>query len=244
MDTHGGKIPMALNSISTNHFAAGISPYTIAMGRCLGKLNGQPESSLDLSVVHTLINLVQGRMLEYLADRICREYEVGDPHAKQRIVTVLLRIFSDEFFALFRSKVEYKPNLVIKIARRISRKELPAESHPASLLRLPSDRLFPAIFRKYFEYKNLGILLRMVESDTEIQKILLLGLLRKWLPNGKMADVVEAIMESDPEGVAPNLFMGYLRDGHPQTLVEKVESGEWKPELKAMKKRMAVLRGE
>ncbi|MDH4248781.1 MAG: hypothetical protein OEW39_13305, partial [Deltaproteobacteria bacterium] len=198
---------------------------------------------LDKAVVHTLVNLVQGRMLEYLADRICRDYQILDIASRQEIIRVLLRIFSDEFFALFRSKVEQRPTLVIRLARRITRAEL-NNSRVTSLLTLSSDRLYPAIFRKYFEYSNLGLLQQMVESDAEIQKILLLHLLANRLGDVDLLNRISSILESDSEGVAPSLFMEYLHAEDPHTLADKVATEGWRKDLNAMKQRIAQLRGD
>jgi hypothetical protein len=221
-----------------------VSPYTVAMSRCLVKLAGGEEGVPERKVVHTLVNLVQGRMLEYLADRICREYAIEDPASRQRIVHVLLRIFSDEFFALFRSKVEFQPALVLQIARRIIRQEFHPAGGPGLAPRQRPDRLYPAIFRKYFEYRNLGILLELVESDAEIQKIILLTLLKRQRCDPALLERVAAILDEDQEGVAPTLFLGYLSEGDPATLAGKVRNGAWKTELEAMRRRMAHLRGD
>ena len=234
---------MGMNTSTAEKAEAAVSPYTLAMGRCLHKLNGGAEGPLDRAVVHTLVNLVQGRMLEYLADRICRDYQIMDPPSRNEIIRVLLRIFSDEFFALFRAKVEQRPTLVIRLARRITRAELKT-GRVTSLFTLSSDRLYPAIFRKYFEYSNLGLLQHMVESDADIQKIILLHLLEERLKNKALLDHVTAILESDEEGIAANLFMDYLQADDPYTLVDKVTSEAWRNDLKTMKTRMAQLRGE
>jgi hypothetical protein len=231
-----------MSTSALSKFPAGTSRYTEAMAKCLGQILGAP----DRSIVHMLVNLVQGRMLEYLADRICREYDIRDEQSKFQMITALLGIFSDEFFALFRSKIEFKPALAVNIARRIIRKE----SHPAPLrgespTRQPADRLYPALFRKYFEYRNLGSLLEMVESDVEIQKIILLSQVRqgggKELPGyRKLVD----ILAEDHEGFGTTFFMEYLK-GHPvPDLLQLVESGGWEREVQTVRQRMASLRGD
>ncbi|MDH5752693.1 MAG: hypothetical protein OEZ59_09790 [Deltaproteobacteria bacterium] len=239
---------MAPNPLQEDQDNQPHSPYTVAMARCLQKLEGLAEGAADEAavekvVVHTLINLVQGRMLEYLADRICREYDISDPASRQSIVGELLQIFSDEFFALFRTKVEQKPNMVIKLARRITRTELRG-GESGSDSSLPTDRLFPAIFRKYFEYSNLALLLQMVESDTEIQKIILLHMLKRRLDDARLIGQITEVLDGDAEGIASNLFLGYLQSDDPHLLVDKINSGNWKEDMRAMKSRMALLRGD
>jgi hypothetical protein len=223
-------------------FPAGTSRYTEAMAKCLGQIAGPP----DRPTVHMLVNLVQGRMLEYIADRICREYDIRDEQSKFQMITALLGIFSDEFFAVFRSKIESVPALAVEIARRIVRKE----SHPMALrgpsrTRQPADRLYPALFRKYFEYRNLGSLLEMVESDVEIQKIVLLSQVRqtggKELPGyRKLAD----ILAEDHEGFGTTFFMDYIKQHAVSGLLHLIESGGWEREVQAVRQRMASLRGE
>lgn len=218
-------------------FPTGSSRYTQAMAKCL-RSAGQP---LGRSTVHTLINLVQGRMLEYLADRICREYSIEDPVARQRIVDVLLGIFSDEFFAVFRHKVELQPQLVAEIARRIVRKESGADARvrPGA-----PDRLYPAIFRRYFEYRHPAHLLEVVESDVEIQKIILRTLLQRRVGDPQQRRRILDLLEADSDGVAPSLFLDYVKQDKLSLLFDKVESGEWQTEMEHLRRRMAHLRGE
>jgi hypothetical protein len=220
-----------------------ISRYTQAMAKCLDQLpgSGMPERA----TVHMLVNLVQGRMLEYIADRICREYEIQDEQSRFQMITALLGIFSDEFFALFRSKIEFKPALAINIARRIIRKE----SHPTPLtsqsaIRQPADRIFPAIFRKYFEYRNLGTLLEMVESDVEIQKILLLSQVRQAGRESPGVRRLAEILAEDHEGFGTTYFMDYLKRHHTAGLLQLVESGDWEQGVQAVRQRMVSLRGD
>jgi hypothetical protein len=236
---------MAAQTITSDQFPRGTSRYTVAMAKCLASVRGAEDAPPHRTIVQALVNLVQGRMLEYLADRICREYDIQEPALRQRIVTVLLGIFSDEFFALFRSTIEFQPNLVVQIARRIIRKEMqsePPQKYP-SPMRQPADRLYPALFRKYFEYRNLGILLELVESDAQIQKIILRNVLEKQLGDSPIHQRILQILEDDAEGVAPSLFMGYLKGNDVSTLVDKVRSGAWEPELAQLREHMAHLRG-
>lgn len=226
-------------------FPAGTSRYTLAMAKCLARCAQAHPSQMEKAVVHALVNLVQGRMLEYLADRICREFEIGEDHAQKRMVTVLMGIFSDEFFALFRTKIEADPELVIHIARRIIRKEEKPEKPPHdSPIRTPSDRFYPAIFRKYFEYRHLDMLLDMIESDAEIQRIILACLLERVSGDEEGHRALLELTDSDPEGTTANLFMGYIRRDNIETLLENVRSGRWIEDLKNLKNKMAHLRGE
>jgi hypothetical protein len=223
-------------------FPPGTSRYTQAMAKCLGYAPPRRETP-DRAVVHLLVNLVQGRMLEYLADQICRDYGIEDEQSKFQIVTALLHIFSDEFFALFRSKINDNPSLVVDIARRIIRKES-APAPKTSTGREWAGRLYPAIFRKYFEYRNLQDLQHMVESDAEIQKIILLALLRRSISDGQRYAKIARILEEDREGFTTAFFMERVKDGKVPELVALLDSGRWEAEVASMRERVAHLRGE
>jgi hypothetical protein len=215
------------------------------MAKCLVQANGQVSEAPDRSVVHTLVNLVQGRMLEYLSDRICRDYGIDDEHSRFQVMTALLSAFSDEFFALFRSKIDFSPTLALSIARRIIRKEIEhAPTPPAATSKDDSDRLYPAIFRKYFEYRNLAELQRMVESDAEIEKIILLARLRREVQDSQRYQRLVQILEQDREGFCTSFFMDCLRHNRLQKLIALVESGAWESEVNAVREHMAHLRGE
>jgi hypothetical protein len=227
-----------------------ISPYTQAMARCLSSLGESGDAGADFCTVHNLTNMVQGRMLEFLGDEICREHGITDPESRAKIVTALLGIFSDEFFALFRAKLEKRPDLAVLIARRIIRAEFEAAGTPPSPHAHGTlDRLFPAIFRKYFEYRQLDSLLRIVETDAQIQKILLLALLKKRTRGkGKVAGAdlyrqVERILDEDAEGLCPNLFLQYVTENRIDLLRQRIQSGEWREDMESLKQKIAVICG-
>lgn len=227
----------------TNRVPGKISPYTQAMARCLAERAEIPPAP---QLVHNLTNLVQGRMLEYLADQICERHRILDPQSRARIVRALLGIFSDEFFALFRAKLEMRPDLALLIARRIIRGEFEAAGgRLANGARRPLDSLFPAIFRKYFEYRNLDSLLRIVETDADIQKTVLLALLKQRVEpdsNG-LYEQVAGILEDDREGLCPNLFLAYVKDNRIDALQQRIESGAWRDDREHLKQRIATICG-
>ena len=226
-----------MGQLNSRAFPPGTSRYTQAMAKCLDQTVPDVPPS-NRAVAHTLVNLVQGRMLEYLADRICRSYEIEDEHSKTQIVTALLNIFSDEFFAVFRARIDREPTLAAAIARRIIRKEAGAPGGHAS------DRLYPAIFRKYFEYHNLGDLQQMVESDAVIQKILLLAMLRRSISDTQGYQKLARLLEQDSEGFVTAFFMDRVRHKKLAELIALVESGAWRGEVDSVRERMAHLRGD
>lgn len=241
-------IAQKMDPLAPENFPPGTSPYTLAIAKCISEsLCRSPNANAapDPESHHALMNLVQGRMLEYLADRICREFDIRDSVLRGRMVSVLMGIFSDEFFAVFRRKIRLEPDLVMQIARRIIRKE----AHPTPLDKLPpnrqsADRLYPAIFRKYFEYRDLEALLDMLESDGEIQKIVIGSLLKARLGDALLYRRILALLDEDGEGVTPSLFMGYIKGNGIDFLIAMVESGDWTSERIRLKARLDHLRGD
>ena len=236
--------------VVSNRVPGTISPYTQAMARCLSSLGEPDDASGDFCTVHNLTNMVQGRMLEFLGDEICREHGITEPESRAKIVTALLGIFSDEFFALFRAKLEQRPVLAVLIARRIIRGEFEAAGSPPSpRARGTLDRLFPAIFRKYFEYRQLNSLLRIVETDAQIQKILLLSLLKQRTQGrgaGSGSDLyqkVARILDEDEEGLCPNLFLQYVTENRIDLLRQRIQSGEWREDMETLKQKIAIICG-
>ena len=215
------------------------------MKRQLRLLNGSSTPPADDMARHLLINLVQGRMLEYLADSICGEFQISELFARNRILTALTIILSDEFFALFREKINAHPALVIHIAKRIVRKEEgEASGQSASKAQNIRDRLFPALFRKYFEYRNLNTLLGMLESDADIQRTILEQHLQHKMGDCTARRKVLKILAEDSEGICPTVFMGYLREKGTQELDKALHSGSWKRQRDNIRRQLAHLRGE
>jgi hypothetical protein len=131
----------------------------------------------------------------------------------------------------------------VDIARRIIRKEAEPKSQTRAG-RQWADRLYPAIFRKYFEYRNLQDLQHMVESDAEIQKIILLAMLHRAIADGGRFNQIARILEKDREGFTTAYFMEQVKNGKVPDLVAMVESGRWEAEVASMRERVAHLRGD
>ena len=60
--------------------APAMSAYTLAMARCLAKSDAGPGNS---HLVHSVTNLVQGRLLEFLAAEISRAHQITDVDSRQ-----------------------------------------------------------------------------------------------------------------------------------------------------------------
>ena len=216
------------------------SRCTRAIARFVQRLP-QDEEDIDPMVAYALINLVQGRVLEYLAERIARLYRISDAGTHTRIERQLLSIFSEEFFALFRARVEDSPTLVLHIARRIIEKECESVDCPCSQASV--DRMYSAIFRKYFKYRHLGALLNIVAGDARIQRTIIHRLVEQHSCRAADAERVDAQLADDPEGIVPALMLPYFRQDRAQELFRDLESDDWRQRRRLLTERIACLRG-
>jgi hypothetical protein len=89
----------------------------------------------------------------------------------------------------------------------------------------------------------LDALLVMIESDLEIQKIILGRLLMTRMEESQVRRDILQLLEADQEGVTPSLFMGYIKSEGIRTLVKKVQSGAWESEMESLKTRLHHMRG-
>jgi len=216
------------------------SRCTRAIARFVHRLPAE-EEAIDPMVAYALINLVQGRVLEYLAERIARLYRISDAATHARIERQLLSIFSEEFFALFRTRVEDTPTLVLHIARRIIEKECESADCPCSQTSV--DRMYSAIFRKYFKYRHLGALLNIVAGDARIQRTIIHRLVEIHARRPGDCERVDAQLADDAEGVVPALMLPYFRQGRAQELFRDLESDDWRQRRQRLTERIACLRG-
>lgn len=216
------------------------SRCTRAIARFVHRLPVE-EEDIDPMVTYALINLVQGRVLEYLAERIARLYRISDAATHERIERQLLSIFSEEFFALFRARVEDTPALVLHIARRIIEKECESAECPCSQTSV--DRMYSAIFRKYFKYRHLGALLNIVASDARIQRTIIHRLVALHARRPGDAERVDTQLAEDAEGVVPALMLPYFRQDRAQELFRELGTEDWHQRRQMLTERMACLRG-
>ena len=234
-----------LDSESSGHGRAAphISRCTAAISRFIERLALPHQPSIDPTTVYALINMVQGRVLEYLAERICRTYDVYDKDAAEKISVQLSSIFSDEFFALFRMKIDRMPNLVLHIARRIIAKECELGENGCCNTR-HVDRMYSAIFRKYFEYRHLGALLGIMSADARIQRTIVQSLASQKVRDETLREDIEHMLREDRDGVVPAMMLGYLREGHISALALAMRAPEWQAQVLEQGVRLAHLRGE
>ena len=158
-----------------------VSPYTRVIEECLHSLSEEKADgcACDSSqVMQLLINMLQGRMLEHIKERVSNYYKIEQNVLDEDFSVCLIEVFA-EIFGLFRDKFEEMPWLVNEIAKRI----VEAETRNGSKTERSINQLFLSIFCKYFEYKNIEKIISTLQSDPRIQR---------------------AIISANPSATAPN----------------------------------------
>ena len=204
-----------------------LNPYTKAIQNCLlqyaENLKEIPE--LDESTSQFLANMIQGRFLQYLASRICLSYEITDSDLEKKLTMSLMRILSDKFFAVFREKVKAHPEIVYVIAQKITANETCCRCNGARI-----DAFFRGMSRKYFKYQNFKIILRWIDTNPEIERIIFISRIQKRIKDSSLVKALHYIVQNDTDGIAPLVFNRYLNKNRLERLGSLVKTGDWKIE--------------
>ena len=204
-----------------------LNPYTQAITNCLSQFKDQEsEPELDENTSQFLANMIQGRFLQYLVSRICDYYKITDSELEKKLLLVMMNILRDKFFAVFREKIKEKPEIVYKIARTITNNEKP--NKPLNNIR--TDALYSNICKKYFEYQDFNIILRWINTNPEVEKIVFLSQVQKYIHDTSLIKALRSILQHDKDGIVPIVFNRYLRKNKIGRLHDIVKSGEWKLE--------------
>ncbi|HBL56652.1 MAG TPA: hypothetical protein EYO46_06795 [Candidatus Lambdaproteobacteria bacterium] len=115
-----------------------------------------------------LINMLQGRMLEHIKQRVSKYYKLEPEALNEEFSVSLIEVFA-EIFGLFRDKFEEMPWLVNKIASRI----VEVETGNGSKTERRINQLYLSIFCKYFEYKNIEKIISTLQTDPRIQRAII-----------------------------------------------------------------------
>lgn len=205
-----------------------LNPYTKAMLNCLDQFSGCKESpSLDESTRQFLTNMIQGRFLQYLASRICKNYEVTDKDMEKKLTITLMRILSDKFFAIFRERVKTDPEIVYALAKKITRNELCCAENSVRI-----DALFRGISRRFFNYRNFQVILRWIDTNPEIERIIFISRIQKRIEDASLLKALTHIVQNDKDGIAPSVFNRYLNKNKLERLKNLVKSGDWQLEAR------------
>lgn len=212
-----------------------LNPYTQAMKNCLLQLNEcGADPCLDETNSQFLANMIQGRFLQYLINMICRENDITDKDLEKQLSMVLMNILSDKFFAVFREKVRKRPEIVYKIAKRITAIEELYSQHKPRV-----DALFRGIGRHYFEYQNFRIILRWIRTNSEVEKIIFLSRIKKKVSDEALLKTLVYILQNDKAGIVPKVFNRYLAKNKIERLEGLVKTGDWKIEAAFVQQKMA-----
>ncbi|MCP4754203.1 MAG: hypothetical protein GY866_25230 [Proteobacteria bacterium] len=214
-----------------------LNPYTQAMKNCLQQFpeNGEiPE--LDETTSQFLANMIQGRFMQYLITRICQNYEVTDKDLEKQLSMVMMTILSDKFFVVFREKVRKKPEIVYKIAKKITAIEAIHADHTVRI-----DALFRGISRHYFEYQNFKIIFQWINTNPDVEKIVFLSRIQKRIKDSSLIKALIYILQNDKYGITPTVFNRYLNKNKIERLSGLVKSGDWKIEAAFVQQQSAKM---
>ena len=164
-----------------------ISPYTLVIADCLKSLDvaDSDESNFDKKqAMELLINMLQGRMLEHIKQRVSNYYNIEPEALNEEFSVSLIEVFA-EIFDLFRHKFEEMPWLVNKIASRI----VEVETRNGSKSEKRINQLYLSIFCKYFEYKNIEKIISTLQTDPRIQHAIINAIPASVLQQPKLSQV-------------------------------------------------------
>jgi hypothetical protein len=203
-----------------------INPYTQAMINCLQQFSENEENPvLDDSTSQFLANMIQGRFLQFLANRICKQYQITDKELEKKLTMSLMKILSDKFFAVFRQRVSENPEIVFIIARQIARQEICCQNNSDKI-----DALFIAISQQYFKYQNFEMINRWIYTNPEIERIIFVSQIQKRIKDTALIKALLYIVQNDKDGIAPSIFNRYLTKNRLDRLDGLVKSGDWQIE--------------
>ena len=210
----------------TQQIPAKLNPYTKAMLNCLQQFSEEKDvPELDDFISQFLANMIQGRFLQYLANRICKNYDITDKELEKKLTISLMGILCDKFFAVFRGIVKESPEIVYILAKKITSSEICCFDNQAKI-----DALFRNISKRYFKYQNLRIILQWIDTNPEIERIVFLSRIQKLVKDSSLLKALNYIVQNDKDGITPSVFNRYLNKNKLERLKNLVKSGDWQIE--------------
>ena len=154
-----------------------VSLYTRGLAECLQTLersdltSGRDEQTLK----HLLCNLLQGRILEHLRQRLIEHFELDQNDSGERVSLLLIDVFKEEIFGTFRRRIEEQPELLTQIAQEIVATEIQSGQE----LPEQTKQLYERILQKHLNYSDLGAILRILQADGRLENLILTSMLHK-----------------------------------------------------------------
>ena len=154
-----------------------VSLYTRGLAECLQTLErSDPTSGRDEQTLkHLLCNLLQGRILEHLRQRLIEHFELDQHDSGERVSLLLIDVFKEEIFGTFRRRIEEQPELLTQIAQEI----VATETQSGQELPEQTKQLYERILQKYLNYSDLDAILRILQADGRLENLILTSMLHK-----------------------------------------------------------------
>ena len=154
-----------------------VSLYTRGLAECLQTLErSDPTSGRDEQTLkHLLCNLLQGRILEHLRQRLIEHFELDQNDSGERVSLLLIDVFKEEIFGTFRRRIEEQPELLTQIAQEIVATEIQSGQE----LPEQTKQLYERILQKHLNYSDLGAILHILQADGRLENLILKSMLHK-----------------------------------------------------------------
>ena len=97
---------------------ANISPYTIAISDCLNSISKDATGSIldDAQKMQLMINMLQGRMLEHIKQRVSKYYNIEPSDLNEEFSEITLNKYyseEDKYILLIERLNKMKPDILI-----------------------------------------------------------------------------------------------------------------------------------
>lgn len=210
-----------------------INPYSLAMLNCLAKFETKPKE-LDPKDAQFLANMIQGRFLQFLVNRLCRQYGIESKELEKKLSMIFMQLLTDKFFVVFREKVKAKPEMVYEIAYHIVKVEKSSKVNDKRV-----DWLFLMISKRFFEYQNFQVIIDWIESNPEVEKLVFLAQIEQLINDAPLLKAMDYILSQDREGMVPLVFKRYLSKSKIARVKDLVASGDWRIEAEFVHREQA-----
>ena len=201
-----------------------LNPYTKAIKNCLDGLD-EATRELDQSTSQFLANMIQGRFVQYLIQRISVDHGIEGQGMDKELSMVFMTLLTEKFFAVFREKVKERPDCVLAIAQKIAATEIEAPDDLEA-----ADLVYAEICRGHFDYQHFGYLLKWLATSPETERIVFSAQLTQKVPDQRLSRAIRHILQNDKTGVVPHLFSRYLAKNRLERLSSLVVTGDWRIE--------------